>query len=167
MSHPPVLSNPKYPMPQQIKPTCAGGTCFFGSNQPVVVCEICGQVTQMDATKRCDRCWELERRINADPRLAVQIIRSIAYDTPRPMVPIEDLTQFLNAEYGEADDLDLPSVIRELLDYRRIFSQPAPAVETSVPILESPGAEGQPMAVVLELNGFTNASETKPLDIYG
>lgn len=33
-------------------------------------CEWCGKETPMTGTKRCDRCWELERRIEADPKLA-------------------------------------------------------------------------------------------------
>lgn len=29
----------------------------------VVPCETCGTETFMTGTKRCDRCWELERRL--------------------------------------------------------------------------------------------------------
>lgn len=35
-----------------------------------VKCEICGKDTINDGTKRCDRCWELEKRISADLELA-------------------------------------------------------------------------------------------------
>lgn len=31
----------------------------------------------MTATKRCDRCWELEKRIEADPVLAQKILGRI------------------------------------------------------------------------------------------
>lgn len=31
----------------------------------------------MTATKRCERCWELEHRIESDPELARQIIAMI------------------------------------------------------------------------------------------
>jgi hypothetical protein len=43
-------------------------------SEPTVHCEICGDATPMTGTKRCDRCWELERRIMADPDLAEKII---------------------------------------------------------------------------------------------
>lgn len=54
-----------------------------GSNliEPVrietVPCEICGDQTPMAGTKRCNRCWELERRILADPELANKILLQI------------------------------------------------------------------------------------------
>jgi hypothetical protein len=28
-----------------------------------VACETCGEQTPMTGTKRCDRCWEVERRL--------------------------------------------------------------------------------------------------------
>lgn len=40
-----------------------------------VSCGLCGSDTTMTATKRCDRCWELERRIQADPLIAIKILR--------------------------------------------------------------------------------------------
>jgi len=42
-----------------------------------VDCEICGLKTQMTATKRCDRCWELETRIKRDFDLAKKIFERI------------------------------------------------------------------------------------------
>lgn len=39
-----------------------------------VRCELCGAHTPMTATKRCDRCWELETRIESDPVLARKIL---------------------------------------------------------------------------------------------
>lgn len=39
-----------------------------------IPCELCGAPTHMTSTKRCDRCWELERRVLADPQLAGQIL---------------------------------------------------------------------------------------------
>lgn len=52
----------------------------------MVTCKICDSPTANDATRRCDRCWELERRILADPQLARQILARIdAQDgEPRP-----------------------------------------------------------------------------------
>ena len=37
-------------------------------------CGLCGKPTPMTATKRCDGCWELERRIRANPELAQRIL---------------------------------------------------------------------------------------------
>ena len=38
------------------------------------ICRVCGCETAMLGTKLCDRCWELERRIHADPELARHIL---------------------------------------------------------------------------------------------
>ncbi len=43
-------------------------------NLKPVPCELCGKPTNMTATRRCDRCWELEHRIKADPELAQKIL---------------------------------------------------------------------------------------------
>lgn len=42
-----------------------------------VPCGLCGTPTQMTATKRCDGCWEIERRIQANPELARKILAAI------------------------------------------------------------------------------------------
>ena len=39
-----------------------------------VPCVLCGAPTLMAGTRRCDRCWELERRIERDPHLAQKIL---------------------------------------------------------------------------------------------
>lgn len=39
-----------------------------------VACGLCGDPTTKTATRRCDRCWELESRIKAAPDLARRII---------------------------------------------------------------------------------------------
>lgn len=39
-----------------------------------VECELCQAPTPMVHTKRCDRCWELERRLVAAPDLAMRIL---------------------------------------------------------------------------------------------
>ena len=39
-----------------------------------VPCELCGLQTQMAHTKRCDWCWELERRIRETPEIAWRIL---------------------------------------------------------------------------------------------
>ncbi len=40
-------------------------------------CELCGQMTSMLGTKRCDRCWELESRMHFDPELARKIMEAM------------------------------------------------------------------------------------------
>jgi hypothetical protein len=45
--------------------------------QKLVPCELCGEDTPMTGTKRCDRCWELEKRIRDDPRLAINILANL------------------------------------------------------------------------------------------
>lgn len=44
---------------------------------PRVPCGICGTPTTMTATKRCERCWELEHRIESAPELAREILKAI------------------------------------------------------------------------------------------
>lgn len=39
-----------------------------------VSCRLCGEMTRMESTKLCDRCWELERRIERDPSIAAAIL---------------------------------------------------------------------------------------------
>lgn len=46
--------------------------------EPTVPCGLCGRATRMTGTKRCDRCYELERRIQDDPALARQILRTVS-----------------------------------------------------------------------------------------
>lgn len=40
-------------------------------------CDLCEQPTTNGGTKRCDRCWELERRIEADPKIAAAILARV------------------------------------------------------------------------------------------
>jgi hypothetical protein len=44
---------------------------------PTVPCDLCGEPTFMTGTRRCDPCWELERRITWNPDLAVRILREL------------------------------------------------------------------------------------------
>lgn len=39
-----------------------------------IECRICGTQTYMLNTRLCDRCWELESRIQSDPELARKIL---------------------------------------------------------------------------------------------
>ena len=49
--------------------------------QETVPCEPCGTPTPMTGTKRCNGCWELERRICMDPELARKILQDYDKDT--------------------------------------------------------------------------------------
>lgn len=41
----------------------------------VILCKLCGErETPMLGTKLCDRCWELKRRVEADPHLARRVL---------------------------------------------------------------------------------------------
>lgn len=42
-----------------------------------VPCALCGNPTLMLGTKRCDRCWELERHIKDYPELAERILAQV------------------------------------------------------------------------------------------
>lgn len=42
--------------------------------QRVVACELCGKPTIMLSTQRCDGCWELERRVQNDPDIALRVL---------------------------------------------------------------------------------------------
>lgn len=39
-----------------------------------VLCVVCGNATLFEVTRRCNRCWELERRLEADPELALRLL---------------------------------------------------------------------------------------------
>lgn len=39
-----------------------------------VSCGLCGALTPMLGTKRCDACWDLQRRVEANPVLARQVL---------------------------------------------------------------------------------------------
>lgn len=52
-------------------------------------CKYCGTDTNNDGTKLCDRCWELERRIEQSPSLARLILSKVDEDMPEriPVTP--------------------------------------------------------------------------------
>lgn len=55
----------------------ASGTGSFrrAMEAATVPCALCGQPTEMLATRRCDRCWELEHRMLQDPVIALKVLR--------------------------------------------------------------------------------------------
>ncbi len=42
-----------------------------------VQCRVCGTATDMTGTKLCNRCYELETRIERDLELAKRIVRDV------------------------------------------------------------------------------------------
>ncbi|MHC4397136.1 MAG: hypothetical protein ACYS1A_15965 [Planctomycetota bacterium] len=52
-------------------------------NQETTTCKYCGKQTPMLGTKLCDPCWELSRRIEAAPDLALEILTELN-KTPLP-----------------------------------------------------------------------------------
>jgi hypothetical protein len=45
--------------------------------EETVKCELCGELTAMTGTKRCDRCWEVERWVTANPEIAGKVLRNL------------------------------------------------------------------------------------------
>lgn len=54
--------------------TTDGDHLLASAAESVVPCGICGVKTNMTGTLRCNRCWELEKRILANPELARRIL---------------------------------------------------------------------------------------------
>ncbi len=45
--------------------------------QEIIPCRFCGAGTTMTGTRLCDRCWELQRLISLDKRVAQKIMASM------------------------------------------------------------------------------------------
>lgn len=66
-----------------------------------VPCGICGEPTRMTATKRCDRCWELEGHIQRDPELARKILDAMK---PSPFsMTMRDILHVLRNPWGKPE----------------------------------------------------------------
>jgi hypothetical protein len=53
-------------------------------DRKTVPCAICTTPTPMTGTRRCDRCWELEGRIERNPTIAREILERVESGLPRP-----------------------------------------------------------------------------------
>ncbi len=53
---------------------------MYNDNQKTINCRLCDTPTNMLGTKLCDRCWELETRIQGDPELARKILEDYDAD---------------------------------------------------------------------------------------
>jgi hypothetical protein len=47
--------------------------------QELVDCRLCTGKTPMRGTRLCDRCWELDSRVRADPEIAMYILTELGY----------------------------------------------------------------------------------------
>lgn len=74
-----------------------------------VPCKWCGASTQMLGTEMCDRCWELEHRIEMDLELAKKMVSSLSEKKLKKQVQksyLEELRALLNGlECMNIDDL--------------------------------------------------------------
>lgn len=69
---------------------------------PIVIpCGICGRPTRYLGTKRCDRCWELESRINADPHLARRILAALDTEDDREDRNHRQAIEDASGEHGQ------------------------------------------------------------------
>ena len=48
-------------------------------SQKTVPCRLCSTPTPMLGTKLCDRCWELEHRVESDVELTIKILTNLGY----------------------------------------------------------------------------------------
>lgn len=60
------------------------------ANRPTVPCGLCGTPTAMTGTKRCDPCWELERRVKMDPVIAHKVLSELQMPPLAPQVLLQD-----------------------------------------------------------------------------
>lgn len=72
------------------------------NTEPTVPCGLCGVQTRMLGTKRCDRCYELETRVNDNPGLA----RRILLDSPLNPFPKDAAVVFKDGDEWCATRLD-------------------------------------------------------------
>jgi len=52
-------------------------------NDDTIGCKLCNRPTRMLGTKLCDPCWELQRRIEYNPEMALKILAELN-KTPLP-----------------------------------------------------------------------------------
>lgn len=64
--------------------------------QETVPCDLCGTPTPMTGTRRCDPCWELERRVEQRPEVAKKLVAAMdAIDANAATQLITRLTEAL------------------------------------------------------------------------
>ena len=54
--------------------------------RPPKTCGLCGERTPLgDTTKRCDRCWELEKSVKAHPSIARMVLARLDHEDSLPI----------------------------------------------------------------------------------
>jgi hypothetical protein len=84
-----------------------------------VPCGLCGAPTAMTGTKRCDRCWELERRIQDAPALAAQILARPSGSLAKAAAKIRDAFTY-DPGHSDLDDEQPIHITVTLGDWRNL-----------------------------------------------
>lgn len=71
--------------------------------QETVPCDLCGTPTPMTGTRRCDPCWELERRVEQRPEVAKKLVAAMDAVT-NPDTTTQLITRLTEALAGLSDD---------------------------------------------------------------
>lgn len=58
---------------------CGNRRCLYcgGDGSLFTACKLCGEDTPYLGTKQCNECWELEKRIQANPTIARKVLAAI------------------------------------------------------------------------------------------
>ena len=70
-----------------------GAAAIAPTKDEEIPCRLCKKPTPMLGTKLCDRCWELETRINIDPEIAIKILSKIGLGMEPSTDPFWSLMQ--------------------------------------------------------------------------
>lgn len=57
---------------------CGKSSCSYAAREKIdIPCQICGDLTPMTATKLCDDCWEMQKRIQRRPEIAELLLAAV------------------------------------------------------------------------------------------
>lgn len=96
-------------MDSQLHHTDDQGNKLNRFGEKLIPCELCGHLTTMLGTKRCDSCWELERRIKIDPKLAYKILAKCDSS------PISDQVAIIKEAREALDELYRLKTVKDVL----------------------------------------------------
>ncbi len=95
-----------------------------GSLTRVVDCDLCGKPTKMTATKRCDRCWELERRVQDDPDIARKVLIEVSGQQRAYVLAVIDkmrgVIEAVYRRWDEGDEADAPELGAAILEAMKL-----------------------------------------------
>ena len=93
----------------------------------IMPCKRCGEATDKLATQLCDNCWELERRIKYNPKVALEILDDLGeLPVPLPILQLGAETMLTEPE----------RVDREIGFYSMLL--PEGEVTLSLPVVKLP-----------------------------